>query len=117
MQASSLLTVLFLLGWSSAAWAQDREPPPQDGGAPTVAADASPPTGTAQPPATPPADDAGAPPEISAEPEPATSSNQEMVVTGSRIKQASSFSPAASVQVMDRKELEQTGATNENKKK
>ena len=33
-------------------------------------------------------------------------------MTGSRIKQVSSFSPAAPVQVMDRKELEQTGATN-----
>ena len=33
-------------------------------------------------------------------------------MTGSRLKQVSSFSPAAPVQVMDRKELEQTGATN-----
>jgi outer membrane receptor protein involved in Fe transport len=35
-----------------------------------------------------------------------------MVVTGSRLKQVSSFSPASPVQVMDRKELEASGATN-----
>jgi len=59
----------------------------------------------------------GAAPGAGLEPEPAAleeapSARAEMVVTGSRIKQTSSFSAAAPVQVMDRKELERTGATN-----
>jgi outer membrane receptor protein involved in Fe transport len=115
------LALLFVIARATSAFAQEA-PPREDQPA---AADA----GTTP---TPPAPDAGAPahhdepepapsaapsaraaeaaPEAAAEEEPAT--GEEMVVTGSRIKQASSFSPAAPVQVIDRHELEKTGATN-----
>jgi iron complex outermembrane receptor protein len=117
MQRASVLLFMVLLGWSSTAWAQDQAPPSQDAG--VEVADASPPSSQAA--ATDAAvqeGDAGAvTPAAPEEPVPATtesgpSAAQEMVVTGSRLKQVSSFSPAAPVQVMDRKELEQTGATN-----
>jgi iron complex outermembrane receptor protein len=112
MKRCSLLALLFLLGWSSVVRAQDREPPAQDAGVAPVVADASPPQ-QAAPDAAAAVDDAGAPPAISPETaERAPSSGEEMVVTGSRIKHPSSFSPSAAVQVMDRKELEQMGATN-----
>jgi iron complex outermembrane receptor protein len=111
---SSPLVLLSILGLSSSAWAQDREPP-QDGGAQAADGGAAEVTQTS-----PAAADAGAaavgdagaevPSALPAEATP--SSGGEMVVTGSRIKQASSFSEAAPVQVIDRKELEQTGATN-----
>lgn len=115
-----LLAVLFVFTLATAAFAQSPEPAPAgDAGAPSHEADSGAP---AQPePAAAPKEvpvaapaaavvaegaDKGAPP---AEKEAA---GEEMVVTGSRIKQSSSFGPAAPVQVMDRKELEQTGATN-----
>jgi outer membrane receptor protein involved in Fe transport len=122
MRRSSLLVLLALvllavLGLSSSASAQDREPP-QDAGA--QASDAG--TAADSPPTAPVPSDAGAglgvAPDAGLEPAPAAAAEVppdaggEMVVTGSRIKQTSSFSAAAPVQVIDRKELEQTGATN-----
>jgi iron complex outermembrane recepter protein len=117
---SSLLTLLFLLGLSSSALAQDQAPPGDAGvgaSAPaTGAAPSSPDGGTDTGDAGAPAETAPAATDLGAssgtEAEPAASSSQEMVVTGSRLKQVSAFSPAAPVQVMDRKELEQSGATN-----
>jgi outer membrane receptor protein involved in Fe transport len=44
--------------------------------------------------------------------EEAASTEEEIVVTGSRIKRTSQFAPAASVQVVDRKQLEFSGAQN-----
>ncbi len=119
---SSLFTLLFLLGLSSSALAQDQAPPP-DGGLEPGSAEAGAPVATAAPASVDGGTDTGdagatgpaATADLGgagAEPEPATGSSQEMVVTGSRLKQVSSFSAAAPVQVMDRKELEQTGATN-----
>jgi outer membrane receptor protein involved in Fe transport len=116
---SSLLTLLLLLGLSSSALAQDQAPPPDaglgpssgDAGPPTAAApvsvDGGTETGDAEVAAS--ADLVSSPGTAA---EPAASSGEEIVVTGSRLKQVSAFSPAAPVQVMDRKELEQTGATN-----
>jgi iron complex outermembrane receptor protein len=54
----------------------------------------------------------GPEPEPEAPPEAPPSAGSAMVVTGSRIKQTTSFSAAQAVQVISRKELEQTGATN-----
>ncbi|HLK37872.1 MAG TPA: TonB-dependent receptor [Polyangiaceae bacterium] len=109
----TLLGILLGLAVSASARAQTPPPPPSDAGAPSTAGDAA----SAPPPASSPSagegGDAGATVEaapVAAPPEPAA--GQEMVVTGSRIKQTSSFSAAAPVQVMDRKELEQTGASN-----
>ncbi|HMI92679.1 MAG TPA: TonB-dependent receptor [Polyangiales bacterium] len=48
-------------------------------------------------------------PAAEAEPD---ASSEEIVVTGSRIKRTSQFAPAASVQVVDRKQLEFSGAQN-----
>ena len=121
MQRTFILVFAILFGWSSTARAQDRAPPSQDAGVDLAVADAGPPPA---PPGSTAADaavepegvDAGAPvPATTAEPAPPApepSAAEEMVVTGSRLKQVSSFSAAAPVQVMDRKELEQTGATN-----
>jgi iron complex outermembrane recepter protein len=57
------------------------------------------------------ADLGAAEPAAAAEVEPVASS-EEIVVTGSRIKRTSQFAPAASVQVVDRKQLEFSGAQN-----
>ncbi len=122
---SSLFTLLFLLGLSSSARSSGPSTP-GDGGLEPTSADAGPPAATAAPTSvdggTETGDDGGgagaapaAPTDVGGagtEAEAAASSSQEMVVTGSRLKQASSFSSASPVQVMDRKELEQTGATN-----
>jgi outer membrane receptor protein involved in Fe transport len=106
-----------MFGLSSSASAQDREPPPDagvqaaDGGAPANGAPTRPTPNDAGG-ATGAAPIEGLEPEPAAPAEPAPSAGPSMVVTGSRIKQTSSFSAAAPVQVIDRKELEKTGATN-----
>ena len=121
MQRTLILLFAILFGWSPTAWAQDRAPPPHDAGVDLAVADAGPPSASSGSAATDAAvadeevDAAAASPVTTAEPAPTApepSTSQEMVVTGSRLKQVSSFSAAAPVQVMDRKELEQTGATN-----
>jgi iron complex outermembrane recepter protein len=111
-----LLAFSFVLGFSSSASAEELNLE-QDAGVDAEVADASP-----QPEAAVlqgvsaglGTDDAGAGAEVAPPvvPEPEPSAGKEMVVTGSRIRQISAFSPAAPVQVIDRKELEQTGATN-----
>jgi iron complex outermembrane recepter protein len=45
-------------------------------------------------------------------PEPPSSAGSEIVVTGSRIKRSTAFAPSAPVEVIDRKQLEYSGATN-----
>ena len=118
----SLFTLLLVLGLSSAAWGQDQAPTGDAGIAPGTVGAGSP--GTSAAPASvdggmgtegaevAPAAATDQGPNASAEAESAGGPAQEMVVTGSRLKHVSSFSPAAPVQVMDRKELEATGATN-----
>jgi outer membrane receptor protein involved in Fe transport len=111
--------LLFVTSLSASAWAQE-QPAAGDAG---VASPGSVDGGAA---ATPSAGDGGldtddggpapAPSEVAPGPaveaEAAVPASQEMVVTGSRLKQVSAFSPASPVQVMDRKELEASGATN-----
>ena len=118
-----LLALSFVLAHAASALGQSREPGAGDAGTASPVADSGtpPPAPAAKAPAAEAAD-GGAPPSEgptpaagskgATAPEPVPSAGEEMVVTGSRIKQSSSFSPAAPVQVIDRKELEQTGATN-----
>jgi iron complex outermembrane recepter protein len=113
---SSLFALLFLLGLSSSAWAQDPppaagpEPASADGGAP-VSVDGGRETVDADVGAQGPSSASTAPGSAAAERESAPHAGQEMVVTGTRLKQTS-FSAASPVQVVDRKELEQSGASN-----
>jgi outer membrane receptor protein involved in Fe transport len=106
--------MVFVLGLSSRARAQNREPLPDAGSENDGASKAEVPPSSSSADAG--AESGGSAPIV--EPEGAApieappSSELKIEVTGSRIKQPSSFSPAAPVQVMDRKELEQTGAAN-----
>jgi iron complex outermembrane receptor protein len=125
--ASALLLLSFVLGSSLPAWAQDLEPEQEPATEPDDLAPSEAPSepaaesgDTAEAPAEAGAAEAdAADAEASAEVEgaPATvpvaaSSPDQIVVTGSRIKTQSAFAAAAPVQVIDRKQLEYSGATN-----
>jgi hypothetical protein len=138
-QRIDLAVLLLVLGSSSFAMAQSQPPPNQPSGtSPSAPQEAAPDEGTAPeeggpsegaegPSAAPdvsPGAAAEAAPEAAAEapievaepeevaPQTSKSDAEEMVVTGSRIKQASSFNAGAPVQIVDRKQLEYTGVTN-----
>jgi iron complex outermembrane receptor protein len=109
--------VVLLLGItvSSAAMAQEPEEPVEAAPEPDVPAEDAPVLETPAPEAVPETEPAPEPPlEASSSeripaPEPA---GDEIVVTGTHIRRRTSFAPSAAVDVMDRKQLERTGATN-----
>src|SRR5438128_792863 len=129
MSRTELLPLLFVLALAAPALAQEaptppREPAAADAGvaAPARTADGGGPAHPDEPAAAPapravpsaaPPEGAATKPAPAAAAEPEATAGEAIVVTGSRIKQpSSSFSPAAPVDVIDRKELEKTGATN-----
>ncbi|HEY2736103.1 MAG TPA: TonB-dependent receptor plug domain-containing protein, partial [Polyangiales bacterium] len=98
-------------------------PPPADAPVPAPPPEASPPTPPLQlevkpeevPPEAPPPEapvEGSSAPEPPAKSEPAHEEDDAMVVTGSRIKRSPELAKSAPVQILDRKMLERTGASN-----
>jgi iron complex outermembrane receptor protein len=123
-----LVALLLGIGLSSSALAQQApvvaEPEQQPATPPEAPPTEAAPTEPAIPEAPPPSAAAAALPldepatpevteVIAAEPSAApTAAADEIVVTGTHIRRSTSFAPAAPVEVLDRKQLERSGATN-----